>query len=56
MYLSHFVFVHSQLMEMNRNGPLALTNHTSVCAEGRTGQWECVRENTIYKTSGYWCV
>ncbi len=29
-------------------------NQTSVCvcAEGRTGQWECIEENTVYKALG----
>ena len=43
-------------------GPLVLPNQTSVyvyvcvcvhvCAEGRTRQWECIKENIVYKTSG----
>lgn len=39
-------------MEMDQDGPLALPHQTGVCAEGRTWQWECIKENTIYKTSG----
>ena len=57
------VCVHSQLMEMDQNGPFGFAQSDQcvcvcvcvcvhVCAEGRTRQWECIKENIVYKTSG----